>query len=111
MCVCERERERERTSSCPARLTFSFLKSDVLKSSEAGIFIAGTETMREERDEATMPVHRRRVRDLEEEEYWSARLVMGKLLVVIGLVLISEIAGEHDVMAAIIGGRRRRCRK
>jgi hypothetical protein len=107
----ERERERERTSSCPARLTFSFLKSDVLKSSEAGIFIAGTDTMREERDEATMPVHRRRVRVLEEAEDWSARLVMGKLLVVIGLVWISdEIAEEHDVVAAIIGGRRR-CRK
>jgi hypothetical protein len=71
--------------------------------------------MREERDEATMPVHRRSVRvlevSLEEEEDWSARLVMGKLLVVIGLVWISdEIAEEHDVVAAIIGGRRR-CRK
>lgn len=67
--------------------------------------------MREERDEATMPVHRRRVRVLEEAEDWSARLVMGKLLVVIGLVWISEvaeIAEEHDVVAAIIGGRRRR---
>jgi hypothetical protein len=96
-------------------LTFSFLKSDVLKSSEAGILIAGTDTMREERDEATMPVHRRSVRvlevSLEEEEDWSARLVMGKLLVVIGLVWISEvaeIAEEYDVVAAIIGGRRRR---
>ncbi|PNX69919.1 hypothetical protein L195_g056984, partial [Trifolium pratense] len=47
---------------------------------------------------------------LEEEEDWSAKL--GKLPVVIGLVLISEmteIAGEHDVVAAIIGGRRRSC--
>ncbi|PNX69039.1 hypothetical protein L195_g056496 [Trifolium pratense] len=40
-----------------------------------------------------MPVDRRRVRVLEVSlEDWSARLVMGKLLVVIGLVLISEVA-------------------
>ena len=107
----ERERGRERTSSCPARLTFSFWKSDVSKSSEAGSLVAGgADTIRAARDEATMLVRRWRVRVLKgswEEEDWSVRLLV--VMKVLGWRIweVEEIDGENDVVAAIVGRRRK----
>lgn len=100
---------RLKTSSWPARLTFSFLKTDVSKSSEVKGLIAGTDTMRAPRAEPSAlapltPTALRAFDPMEEDDDKNPKLAgAGGLRAAFFRVLDdeAEIAGEKDVAAAI----------
>jgi len=90
------------TSSCPARLTLSFLKMEVSKSSFAGRVAGGADTIRAPTAPPTA-IHLRALTDWG-YSFENERLAAAKL-VVVGFVRVleeAEIAVEHEEVTAAI---------